>query len=98
MLPNVSQSYPGLPLCRQFNGASGLQAAMDRLGLVAFAPVATAVVQGLLQQYKNGNVGEQAAMDRLGLIAFAPVATAVVQGLLQHYENGNVGECMVDAR
>ena len=35
-----------------------MQAAIDRLGLIALAPVATAVVQGLLRQYQNGNVGE----------------------------------------
>ena len=35
-----------------------MQAAIDRLGLIALAPVATAVVQGSLRQYQNGNVGE----------------------------------------
>ena len=37
---------------------SRVQAAIDRLGLIALAPVATAVVQGSLRQYQNGNVGE----------------------------------------
>ena len=39
-------------------GISRVQAAIDRLGLIALAPVATAVVQGSLRQYQNGNVGE----------------------------------------
>ena len=35
-----------------FSSISRVQAVIDRLGLIALAPVATAVVQGLLQQYK----------------------------------------------
>ena len=41
-----------------FNGVSRVQAAMDRLGLIALAPVATVVVQGSLREYQYGNVGE----------------------------------------
>ena len=50
-----------LQACRlvgDFHGVSKVQAVIDRLGLIALAPVATAVVQGSLRQYQNGNVGE----------------------------------------
>ena len=50
-----------LQACRlvgDFNGVSRVQAAMDRLGLIALAPVATAVVQGSVRQYQKGNAGE----------------------------------------
>ena len=50
-----------LQACRfvgDVKGISRVQAAIDRLGLIALAPVATAVVQGSLRQYQNGNVGE----------------------------------------
>jgi len=50
-----------LQACRltcDFNGVSRVQAVMDRLGLIALAPVATVVVQGSLRQYQNGNIGE----------------------------------------
>ena len=66
LLPNSENK--GYPMCHNliqacrfagdFKGVSRVQAAMDRLGLIALAPVATAVVQGSLRQYQNGNVGE----------------------------------------
>ena len=40
------------------NSVSRLQAALDRLGLTALAPVATVVVQGFLWQCQYGHVGE----------------------------------------
>ena len=55
MLHNLIQA------CRfigDLNSVFRAQAALDRLGLIALAPVATAVVQGSLRQYQNGNVGE----------------------------------------
>ena len=50
-----------LQACRfvgDVKGISRVQAAIDRLGLIALAPVATAVVHGSLRQYQNGNMGE----------------------------------------
>ena len=41
-------------LVGDFNRVSRVRAEVDQLGLIALAPVATAVVQGLLQQYQNG--------------------------------------------
>ena len=41
-----------------FNSVSRAQAVLDRLGLTALAPVATAVVQGLLRQYQNTNLAK----------------------------------------
>ena len=50
-----------IQVCRSvgdFNSVSRVQVALDRLGLIALAPVATTVVQDSLRQYQNGNVGE----------------------------------------
>merc|ERR1712196_274664 len=43
---------------RSSDSASQVQAAADRLGLIALAPVATALVQGWERQYRNGVNGE----------------------------------------
>ena len=62
---STNEGYPMfhnlIQACRfvgDFNSVSRVQAALDRLGLTALAPVATAVVQGSLRQYQYGNVGE----------------------------------------
>eukprot|EP00747_Dinoflagellata_sp_TGD_P130917 gnl/TRDRNA2_/TRDRNA2_174892_c3_seq6.p1 gnl/TRDRNA2_/TRDRNA2_174892_c3~~gnl/TRDRNA2_/TRDRNA2_174892_c3_seq6.p1 ORF type:complete len:237 (+),score=41.03 gnl/TRDRNA2_/TRDRNA2_174892_c3_seq6:122-832(+) len=47
--------------CRAFddaNGASRVQAMVDRLGLTALTPVAVTVVQGSERRYENGIIGE----------------------------------------
>ena len=44
-----------------FNSVARVQAELDRLGVSALAPVATAVVQGSVRQYRYGNVGEGVA-------------------------------------
>ena len=46
------------------NGASRVQASVDRLGLIALAPLATARVQGSLRRYENGVAGEGVADAR----------------------------------
>ena len=58
MFRNLTQA------CRfigDLKGVSRVQAALDRLGLIALAPVATAIVQGSLQQYQYGAGGEGVA-------------------------------------
>ena len=56
--PIVNNLIQACLLVGDFSSASRAQATLDRLGLIALAPVATAVVQGSLQEYQNGNVGE----------------------------------------
>merc|ERR1719281_1556554 len=72
-----------------FNSVSRAQAALDRLGLTALAPVATAVVQGSLRQYQYGKVGEGVEdaqklwLDLRQQKGYKPQLQAVPWGLVQ---------------
>merc|ERR1712224_360841 len=44
-------------LAGDFNSASCVQAKLDQLGMIALAPVATALVQGSLWEYGDGGEG-----------------------------------------
>ena len=99
LLPHFcNEGYPMLhtltQACRL--SASRVQAAMDRLGLVALAPAAMALVQGSSQQYQSGDSGEGATdarelcLELRQQMAYKPKLQAVPWGLVQNgtFEQG----------
>ena len=58
------------------------QAVAERLGLISFAPVATALMQGSVQGHENGVSGEGVAAAPKGLLRLA-VGLAAALGVLR---------------
>ena len=86
-----------LQACRKVgdsNGASQVQAAIDRLGMIALAPIATALVQGSMRLYEYGVVGEGVAdaqqhwLELRQQMAYKPQLQALPWGFVQRSSCG----------